>query len=93
MKCKCGKPKKDGDDLCPGCKDRKERNARLAEAVKKGEYIPSLVDQRLIHYPPKPLIKKDEAAVERLYGKDEDKKEKKIRHLKPVEENNDKDVE
>lgn len=48
--------------------ERRERNARLAEQVKRGDVIPPLVDGDAMRYPPRPKIRKDAAAIRAVYG-------------------------
>jgi hypothetical protein len=45
---------------------RREKNKSLLERVERGESV-SLIPPSATHYPPRPVIKKDRALVEKLY--------------------------
>jgi hypothetical protein len=48
---------------------RRERNEELVAAVKAGAVIPAVVSTQSLFFPPRPIIKKDQDALKRLYNK------------------------
>lgn len=49
---------------------RKERNAEISKAIKDGSQIDAGFDKMESFFPARPIIKKDQAAINRLYGAD-----------------------
>ncbi len=51
---------------------RKERNKEITDAVKSGEYLQSF-NKEASWYPQRPVIKKDQSAIRKIYGEDSSK--------------------
>lgn len=58
---------------------RKKRNKEIGEALRKGKYIQAPFNKELSWFPPRPIIKKDKKEMERIYGKENQKKKADLR--------------
>jgi hypothetical protein len=50
-------------------KNRRDHNAYLVDKIQKGEEIPVRLSMTDVWFPPRPTIKKDIKAMNRLYSK------------------------
>jgi hypothetical protein len=48
--------------------NRRKRNADIADGLRNGEYESAAFDSMESFFPTRPIIKKDQAAIKRLYG-------------------------
>lgn len=54
--------------MTPAEKRRRERNAELCEAVKKGQTIPPLIPASATFFQPRPILKKDPKEQSRIFN-------------------------